>query len=562
MRPKKGRGNLIQEKVNSIFKGHLDRQCYLKLVNRYSDGRKTFKVMLITMMAVVKWKGILAKKRTTQNLANPSLMQQERKEDYQPSEPKIENKSLNSNLSELLRTPSILVFSERNNKLEELDPFILYHEAWALLLRSDQKYFPVTKRTEKDITVTLSGVKVLKDRMDSEQATKLFGSDCLPILEKNSPLLKLKVMIAHQRSEWDYENPAKYWVGIHHDQVTTKINLKTGNTGVKCVRIDEVVNNFCRSCTPCLRTQNQYFKSYLGTTMHSLDYGTPIFQKVSIDPALPMWIYPNLNSRKTIRIYLLAISCLTTFATRLIPIPNLTLKAIKMALQQLQLQTMTPLVSVHTDHGTQFAGKLKEILPGVLITHSHRLSQRTNYVENRIRLGKKVMRRIFQKTNKEKLDMKIDLFNLQIILLIVENSINTLPFNTKAGSSGITPDHFLHPLQFIKTTLSGNSDEASDKISIEQRVKSYFNNIIEIRNKEILTEERRFRTQKGNDGDFEIRVNDIVYVKNNDYSKVRIGRVEEISKKGNTVIVWFPDSKKSKKYNIQDLHPLTVMREE
>ena len=138
--------------------------------------------------------------------------------------------------------------------------------------------------------------------------------------------------------------------------------------------------------------------------------------------------------------------------------------------------------------------------------------------------------------------------------------MNSLPFNSRAGTSGITPDHFLHPFQFIKRTLNQDNDDPSDEISTEKKVKNYFKNIIEIRNKEILTEERRFRAQKGKEGDFEIRIGDIVFVKNNDYSKIKIGRVEKISDSGNTVTVYFSSSKKSKCYNVQDLHPLTIER--
>ena len=565
MRPNKGSGNLIQEKVDSIFKGHLDKETYLIVIKRYSNARRTFRVILSVMIAIIRWKEILLQIRAQRGNSlkvnqEPDDQFSEPKDQYLPSEVTGQVKPVNNSIEELLHTPSIPVFIERTNKLGELDPFVLYHEAWALLLRSDQKHFPLAKRTEKDITMTLSGVKVLKNRMDSIQAAKLFGSDCLPVLEKNSPLLYLKLIIAHQRNELDYENPVKFWIGVHADKISTQINLKTGNTGINCVNIKTAVNYFCKFCAPCKRTENQYFKSFLGRQMHSLDHGTPIFQRISIDPAHPMWVFPNLNSRKPIRIYLLAIACLTTFATRLIPIPNLTLKAMKLALQQLQLQTMTPLTFVHTDHGTQFAGKLKEILPGVKIKHSHRLSQRTNYVENRIRLGKKVMKRIFQKTSREKMDIKIDLFTLQIIILIVENCVNSLPFNSRAGTSGITPDHFLHPFQFIKRTLNQDNDDPSDEISTEKKVKNYFKNIIEIRNKEILTEERRFRAQKGKEGDFEIRIGDIVFVKNNDYSKIKIGRVEKISDSGNTVTVYFSSSKKSKCYNVQDLHPLTIER--
>ena len=194
-------------------------------------------------------------------------------------------------------------------------------------------------------------------------------------------------------------------------------------------------------------------------------------------------------------------------------------------------------------------------MPGVKITCSHRLSQRTNYVENRIRLSKAVARKIFQKTSKEPLDAKVDLFNLQIIILIIENSINSLPYNNKAGTSGVTPDHFLHPFQFIKQTLNGDSDDKEHNIEVEQKVKSYFRKIIEIRNKEILTEERRFRQQFGTHGQYEIKVDDIVYVKNSDFARIKIGKVMKISKNGTSVTVYF-GKKKTKTYNVKDLHPL------
>ena len=226
-----------------------------------------------------------------------------------------------------------------------------------------------------------------------------------------------------------------------------------------------------------------------------------------------------------------------------------------MALQQLQVQTSTPLTLVHTDHGSQFQGKLREILPGVKITCSHRLSQRTNYVENRIRLSKAVARKIFQRTSKEPLDAKIDLFNIQIIILIIENCINSLPYNNKSGTSGVTPDHFLHPFLFIKQTLNGDSDDEEHNIEVEQKVKNYFRKIIEIRNKEILTEERRFRQQYGTHGPYEIKVDDIVYVKNSDFARIKIGKVMKISKNGTSVTVRF-GGKRTKIYNVQDLHPL------
>ena len=551
MRPKKGSRNLIQEGVSSIFNGFLDKISYDRVVKRYSDGRRTFQVSLSMVMAVIKWKQKL------ENFRNPTAKNVLTKETATSEQYLLSHDEKNiepqgSGIQDLSRENSILIFKERINQIFQLDPFVLYHEAWAIMLRSDQKHYPIEKRTNKDTVTTLSKVKVVKDRIDSSKALELFGGNVLPILDKKSPLLMLKIMIAHRRTESDYANPVKFWIGVHLDQVTTKVNLKVGNTGVKCTRVDEVVNEFVSECAPCRRTSQMHFRSYIGVQMHQLDYSTPIFQKISIDPAFAMWVFPSPQSRKPMRIYLLAIACLTTFATRLIPMPNMTLKSIKDSLQQLQLQSSNPLTLVHTDYGTQFSGKLKEILPGVKVECSHRLSQRTNYVENRIRLAKAVMRRIFQKTPKEPLDTKIDLFMLNIIIAIVENSVNSLPFNNKAGSSGITPDHFLRPYQFIKDVLGGGSEDEEHNLRVENKVKSYFEKIIDIRNKEILIEEKRFRRQLGSNGPYEIQVNSIVYVKNPN-GKIKIGRVVEISESGISITVYFPDRKKNKKYNVKDL---------
>ena len=563
MRPKKGSRNMIQLEVSSIFKGHLDLGDYKQIVERYGDGRKSYRVGLCTMMAIIKWKVILERFRGNKFKSvtdeTKTIAEDKPADLYSSDQPKNSNVAVNDEVN-MPPDPTLIIFKERDSSVGVIDPFLLYHETWALLVRSDQKHYRIGKRTEKDVLMTKSGIKVLEDRMDNEQAIAIFGVDYLPILSKESPLLKSKLHIAHKRSEMDYENPAKPWIGVHCDQVSTKINLRTGNTGVKCVAMDEVVYHYASKCPPCNRTKLQYFQSYLGQTMHCLDYSTPLFQKISIDPAYPMWVYPNQNSRKPVRMYLLAIACLTTFATRLIVIPNITLKSIKAALQLLQLQSATTLVSVHTDHGTQFAGKLREIFPGVKITCSHRLSQRTNYVENRIRLAKSVFRRILQVTPKEPSEWKVDMFNLQIILTIVENSINSLPFNTKAGSSRITPDHFVRPFQFIKTMLDGDSDDKGHNAFIEQRVQGYFKKIIGIRNQEILIEENRFRRKLGNKGKYKIKIDDVVFIKNTDFSKIKIGKVEEISKSGNSIKIWFPSNGKSsgknKSYNIKDVHPL------
>ena len=83
-------------------------------------------------------------------------------------------------------------------------------------------------------------------------------------------------------------------------------------------------------------------------------------------------------------------------------------------------------------------------------------------------------------------------------------------------------------------------------------MKSYFEKIIDIRNKEILIEEKRFRRQLGSNGPYEIQVNSIVYVKNPN-GKIKIGRVVEISESGISITVYFPDRKKNKKYNVKDL---------
>ena len=50
------------------------------------------------------------------------------------------------------------------------------------------------------------------------------------------------------------------------------------------------------------------------------------------------------------------------------------------------------------------------------------------------------------------------------------------------------------------------------------------------------------------------------FIKNTDFSKIKIGKVEEISKSGNSIKIWFPSNGKSsgknKSYNIKDVHPL------
>ena len=191
-------------------------------------------------MACLKWKSVLERKRNPPK--EKCVEEVARLEDQYTESDKSQQRNLEgSGVGDLMEDKSILIFRERINVVTDLDPFVLYHEAWAMILRCDQKYYPVGKRTSQDISTTQSGVKVLKDRMDSERALELLGGNLLPVLDKNSPLLQLKISIAHIRTEREYANPIKFWVGIHADQVSTKVNLKTGDTGVKCIQVDDVL---------------------------------------------------------------------------------------------------------------------------------------------------------------------------------------------------------------------------------------------------------------------------------------------------------------------------------
>ena len=434
----------------------------------------------------------------------------------------------------------------------------LLREAWIILLKLDQRSFPLSKPIVSE-NRRVAKCKVIGRffRASEEQITRFIGgSEFIPLLAKGSPLTKLLMTNAHLNI-----NPTNATRPLHLPPTLTFLRMIRSVFSAISVNIQKQISAYLSTCSGCLRTLDRNYKVMLGKPLQTFNYSR-FFVNISIDILGRSQVRLNEKVKKYLSISPLIIACLDTGAILIILMYGETREDVKLALRHLTLRTGSALNQIVSDHGVQFAGQ-EEILPGVPIRVCHKFNQRTNKVERTVQLTKDMYRRVVHKNRLEPDRQVYTLATMQMLVELLCYMVNSIPYSNALETDLLSPEYFCKPASYLLLTDEEIEMSSEGKRrAFGNRLREFLELIAKARNDWIAAEEKRFREEVQHPNAPEAQVGDVVFLKDrNTYELARLGLILEISEGGASALVRLATGKKDW-FGIETLRPLCLFRDE
>ena len=433
-------------------------------------------------------------------------------------------------------------------KLKEV---CLAREGWYNLLRTSQRHFPPKMPKGVD-PIECDGIKSVTYRLSYEKARLLFGSSLVGLMSIDDPLVVKIIREAHtvktMAGQWD--------LSPHYGVTDTLARINSGPYGIMVSGIKKKLQSFVWGCKICQKQARRQFNPTLGTRETKTFIPQRVFSQVSIDPLGEILIRPFENSRTRSKLYPLVFLDPQIGYVHVELIPSLKSKHILIGILNLQATYATRVEYIISDAGTSLqSGALMNEMEdfnkgisdlcsgnsGIRIRNNSANSQYRNPVEASIKLLKKYVNMILDKTKSQNLPC-LDPAELRLIMNLATHCINRRPYKNQDG--------LLSPIHFVLTSpiyhliqLGTNANEVS--LSYDN-LQSYIKTFKDMRKNALIAEselylKKRFKNSKNTDVN-QIEIGDLVFIdyenKPNSYD---FGVVTQIDR--SEALVRFRDSK-------------------
>ena len=508
---------------------------YIKFLFRYSDFRRTARIGFFLFLAIFAWRFKTKRSKNQIHLADGLKRGTELK---------------------------FICFNPARTKLWYiLDNYTVLLESWIQILKCDQFYFPLPKPNSTEVRIeTKTHIVARECRMAESEKLRIFGSEFLPLLSMDSPLLYCLLWFAHIG-----ENPQNSILGLHLNPSTTENRLKKYLFSVTAINVGVVVRSFLNKCPGCLRTNPKHFNTVQGRNLMTLNYNILQFTRISIDPLGKVLCKITDQSDTLIHLVPLVICCLVTGAIMVVPMTGATRHQIRTAIQWLMIRTGAKVNLIVADHASVFKN-LDYFLPGVRMKVCQPRSQHANRVERSIKNFRDIWRRMFRITPKEpgrnlviptwsELCMKID--------LAVE-IVNQIPYHQKSSgrdiSPPISPDFFKNPgLYCLLSKEEFGRNRENIHLTLAAKIKEFISGCVAARNDSLLREESRFVGRRKT-GIISPQIGDVCFVKSEStFERARLCQIIDLTT--TSAKIRFADGKISY-WSLKNLHPLSCFRGE
>ena len=450
-----------------------------------------------------------------------------------------------------------------------------------VMLRSDQaKYLPALTDKEGDLDPKhryFNGGNIIcqQYRLACEDQIRLHRTTSLPVLHPDSPLLRKLIFHHHEMriGPVTFLNKRPHWSAKQ-----TAARTKSSTVGVTSTELGKIVQGLVHTCAPCLRAFAKKYAVAAGKCYSNLGTASRAFSVVSADP-LPGAIRARFSSGRNnfCTFHVLCFTCISTGASVLIPMTEMTRESVEFALQDLEIMTKCRVNYLVSDAGTQFVGAALMNGHTRVLTHP-RGSQFRNRVERSIQSLKKVWRSLFSRQKNEPFSRALTIPEVFLLLHLTQAAINTFPYI----DSGLSPDHLMRPLGYVQPEeefekrarefgqhfYNGNSPDGTAIYT--ERMKNFMKDFNQERIAEIILEEKRFRA-KEYPGIVAPEVGDIIYYKDPaQYNTAKLGRIIKINEDETSALIEWSGVRsdgKSHRRNLQKmalrtLHPLVSLRQQ
>ena len=445
--------------------------------------------------------------------------------------------------------------SQSNGPWLLLDTFNVITTYWVQILLCDQKYFTLPKPKLNDIRCNSNaGIIGRVNRMSDNDNIALFGTQFIPLLARNSPLLNKIVQHCHLT-----KNPQNPCLFLHLNPSVTTKKVKSNLYSVTTINILKFLQMYFSNCSGCLRVIGNNFSRELGPNVITFDHSTIPWSRISIDPLAAIFCKITENSRYRVKVVPLAINCLLTGQLAIILMTDATRQSVRQTLELFMIRTGVKITHITCDHAAIFSN-ITEMFPGVTLNVVPARSQHRNRVERSIGILRSVWRRFTRKSMREP-DREIYSFNMLTIMLeAAVNTVNEIPYSKGNTVTPINPDFFRRPNLYV---LLNYGDVERNDLQIHEllsrKVSEFLRECISIRNLQLTNEDRRYRKVHYK-GIVEPKKGDIAFIKNSqNFESARLVVIEDL--RNQTATVRFA-SGRTTDFAVKDLHPLVCLRDQ
>ena len=522
---------LLGPHLKSVYKGLIfTGDEYIKHITRYQSWNKIVRIGFVLFLAIFVWKFKIKRRKGLFKHRGYGV--------------------------DLLSDHGVCYqeISQSNGPWLLLDSFNVVSTYWVQILLCDQKYFMLPKPKLNDIRVNSSaGIIGRVNRMSDNDNIALFGTQFIPILARNSPLLNKIVQHCHLT-----KNPQNPCLFLHLNPSVTTKRVKSNLYSVTTINIQRFLQIFFSNCSGCLRVIGNNFSRELGPNVITFDHSIIPWSRISIDPLAPIFCKITENSRYRVKVVPLAINCLLVGQLAVILMTDATRDSVKQTLQLFMIRTGVKVTHILCDHAAIFSN-ITEMFPGVILNVVPARSQHRNRVERSIGILRSVWRRLTRKSTREP-DREIYSFNMLTILLeVAVNTVNEIPYSKGNFATPINPDFFRRPNLYV--LLNYGDIERNDLQIYEllsRKVSEFLKECISIRNLQLTNEDKKYRKIHYK-GIVEPKEGDIAFIKNiQNFESARLVVIENL--KNQTANVRFANGRKAD-FAVKDLHPLVCLRE-
>ena len=154
--------------------------------------------------------------------------------------------------------------------------------------------------------VQSGGISCIDFRLIKYDSLRLFGSDVLPLISEQDPLIQKLIRYHHAP-------PRTSTVAIHETQQGTVADMQRGPFGFFNPSSKRLVAGFTAKCKNCnIAREIHYSNIPLGPNTVKATLDEKVFTNISIDPLGGVHVHPFSGGRNVVEIFPLLVACKVT----------------------------------------------------------------------------------------------------------------------------------------------------------------------------------------------------------------------------------------------------------
>ena len=467
---------------------------------------------------------------------------------------------VHSTLNTLVHSLRFWRRKSKDKKLREAPDIQLYVAVWVQLIRSDQKYFPLPSKHQKNYH---QGQQIYYSTYDPQDETTLYlyGNLNIPLLSSGSRLLSRCIQSVHRE-------PTVFgkFTLIHNSKTRSLSKITTGLCGLSAVSIKATTQQTLLRCEGCRRSEEKFYRTAVGPRNSRLS-STGMWTNVSFDELGAITCSSNDTSRSLCKLTIFVFVCQDTKAVTIVGGSGTSTNACRKAISGFRLRTFATPQKFFCD--SLPAHKRLEQDPELCFQLHPPATQKRNYCERIIKEIKTYLRKLTN-TGKEE-NNRLGSLTVTDVLLIFEYIANIINLTPISPGSPLTPAALMSP-GLLQDFIQSSEQEAFGSLGtgrgarqVSLMLSQFQNLLLRERNKHLSQLQTDYqshltRHKKHEATNLTAKVNDVCLWTQTPGERQRMARILEISPHGTSANI-LCGNKIKQNVPIDKLRILSIYRE-